>query len=459
MGATLLYSKGCSMRLLSCLMRKHGARCAPYGRCMMLIKSINASLSRRKFLQVSGGTVLAATAPFGLLSRAADAAEEDGRILVIVQLYGGNDGLNTLVPYNDPNYYANRPNIAISPQELAATRITDAHAYHPSLGAFYRFYQQGLICNLQGVGYPNQNRSHFFSTDIWRTAHENPLQYTDGWVGRIHDVGCDGAAPESILGVRRLDKMLISGDYTAPAIETLATFNYTEQNSNPKLTTKYIEQAFAFNDVASDSNLQYVIDSGQLTQAMVESLGRAANYTPARTYPNTSFGVDLKLVSQIINTDHPTRIFHTGFSGFDTHSNQLGTHATLLNRLGDSLEAFYLDLRDNNRHRDVLILTVSEFGRRLKDNASAGCDHGAASVHFAIGGAIRRTFVGANPDLRPEALYRGDLAYSLDFRSIYAEVLDRWLGCDSEMVLGGYYPPANFLADPASAVKGWENLR
>jgi uncharacterized protein (DUF1501 family) len=412
----------------------------------MLIKSIiNPQLSRRGFLKVAGGALAAAACPMGVFPRAASSAADNGHILVIVMLYGGNDGLNTLVPISDANYYTARPTIAVPALDAAATAITADHAYNPMLGGFYRLYQEGVLCNVQTIGYEASSRSHFLSSDIWRTANRNPFLANGGWVGKSYESGAIGSLTEAVLGIRRLDSMLVSPGYTAPAVASLSGFNFTQSSSGPLLTTKYIEEIYA-QDVATGDNLEDLVQTGRQTKELIDTLSTAGSYTPARTYPNNSFGNDMKLVSQIINSDIGTRVFHTGFGGFDNHSNMLDRHPGLLQRLGDTLETFYLDLQDNNRHEDVLVMVISEFGRRVGENASLGLDHGSANAAFVICPSVESGFVGENPKLHPDDLYRKDVLYSHDFRGMYAEVIDDWLGGSSLEILGADYPHPGILA-------------
>jgi len=400
-------------------------------------------LSRRTFLKIAGGTVAAGAMPFGPFSHAAQVAADNGKILVVVMLYGGNDGLNTLIPYADPDYYSNRTVLGVPEAQLAGTKISDTSAYHPSLDAFYRLYQEGVLCNVQGVGYGNSSRSHFTSTDIWRTANVNPFTAGGGWVARCGKAGYVGDRPESVVGVHRLDGMLLAPGFHAASITSLAGFDFTQKNSTPLLTTKYIRELCA-QTVPADSELAHLQSTGLQTCELIDTMAAAAGYTPQREYPNTTFAQDLRLVSQIIHTGIATRVFHTGFSGFDTHSNQNGRQPKLLQTLGDALETFYLDLTDNNRHEDVLVCVISEFGRRVKENASGGTDHGSGNVGFVLG-PVARTSVGPPPDLDADALYRGDVLYSIDFRAMYAEIIEKWFSADSVPILGEQYEHPGIL--------------
>ncbi len=403
-------------------------------------------MHRRHFLRQSAGLVaLGASAP-AFLSRAiaADKSDPDQRILVIVQLAGGNDGVNTVVPYADDAYHAARPSLAF--KKDAVLKVNDHIGLHPGLAGMKALYDEGSLSILQGVGYPHPNRSHFRSMDIWNTGQPESEITGDGWLGRALDSSAarfGGKVPALALGVENLPLALVASRTNVPSIRSLEDYQLRfgggDQEMKTSLARKLTEGKADANDLSFiRQTLGTAIDSAARLKEV------AASYVPAAPYPQTALAGNLKTVAQLIAGELGTRIFFVSLGGFDTHSRQAGSHAALLAELSGAVSAFFADLRAHKLADRVLLATYSEFGRRLKENGSLGTDHGAASQMFIVSGAHKGGVCGAHPSLTD--LDDGDLKHATDFRSVYATLLDRWLGIPSEPVLGGKFAPVGFLS-------------
>lgn len=408
-------------------------------------------MNRRHFLQRTAGLVALGAAPPAFLTRAvaADKASPDQRILVIVQLAGGNDGVNTVVPYADDAYHAARPSLAIG--KGTVLKVNDHIGLHPQLAGLKELYDEGAMSIIQGVGYPHPNRSHFRSMDIWNTAQPESEITGDGWLGRALDSSAArfaGKVPALALGTENLPLALVAPRTNVPSIRSLEDYQLrfgeggtaADHQLRQALARKLADGGKA--DNATDLNfirqtLGTAIDSAQRLKEV------AASYQPAAPYPQTQLASSLKTVAQLIAGDLGTRIFFVSLGGFDTHSRQAGAHNALLAELSGAVSAFFKDLRGHKLADRVLLATYSEFGRRLKENGSLGTDHGAASQMFVVTGAAKGGVVGEHPSLTD--LDDGDLKHHTDFRSVYATLLDRWLGIPSEPVLGGKFTAAEFL--------------
>ena len=414
------------------------------------------STSRRTFLKhigAAGGIVSIGAAPPLFLARAAWAAEKDGhepaegRVLVLVQLAGGNDGLNTVIPYGDPEYRKARPGIGIAQQ--AVLRIDDYLGLHPQMPGFKELYDEGVLAIIQGVGYPNPNRSHFRSMDIWQSARAD-IEYTkDGWLGRALDQTADqhaGKTPALTLGMDRLPLTLVGSKINVPTVRNLAEFQLQiggGPEADRKLRRRLIRE-LADRPGPKGTDLDFLRQTA-LTAIFTADKLRAvtASYKPAADYPSNGLAEKLKLVAQLIVGDFGTRIFFVSLGGFDTHSQQAGVHQALLAELSSAVRAFYLDLKGHRLQDRVLLATFSEFGRRVKENGSLGTDHGAASQMFVVTPAGKGGLHGKHPSLTDRA--RGDLKFHTDFRSVYATLLSKWLDFPSQKVLGRDYPTIDFV--------------
>jgi uncharacterized protein (DUF1501 family) len=410
-------------------------------------------VTRRQFVQ---GGVAAFTVTFAAPEFLSDLAQAQGarvRNLVVLYLSGGNDSLSMLVPYNDPSYYSRRPNIAIpagSVLQVGTDSSKVALGLHPRLTGLKQMFDQGRLALIQRTGYPNQSRSHFQGTDIWSSA--DPANSTSlGWVGRYLDSLPSPLDP--LIGwntTRDLPRVLQSSHVAVPAIPSPQQYQFASPNAAIQVEAA-AERATALrinSHVPVDRpELAFVYGSAQAAMATLDRVATVASYAGTATYPaNSGFAQALKAVAGAMVRGIGTRVFYVTTGGFDTHSAQNpanGTYANLMTTLNDGLFAFYTDLNNQGLLGDTLILTFSEFGRRISENGSNGTDHGAASAMMAIGGRVNGGLYGtapvlnldpANPTLENNA---GDVHFETDFRSVYAQVIDQWLGGDSRAILNG----------------------
>jgi uncharacterized protein (DUF1501 family) len=348
--------------------------------------------------------------------------------LVIVQLSGGNDGLNTIIPYTNDIYYNNRPGISIPKNDLI--KITDDLGFNKSLSPLKNLYDQGYLSIINNVGYPNPNRSHFRSTDIWQTASDSNEYLETGWLGRYIDKY--GKMPYSGIEIDDSLSLILKGE----KLNGIATKNPRILFSNTQ--TPYFKKILNHqtDKHLSEHNLGY------LYKTMIEAKSSAKyiyentkTYNSSVEYPDNPFGKQLKTTAQFINSDIESKVYYVSMGGFDTHANQLRRQENLLKTYSESIEIFVNDLKQNGTLKDTLILTFSEFGRRVKQNAASGTDHGAANNVFIIGENLKtKGFYNDAPNLS-KLDKNGDLIYTIDFRSIYATILDKWLQVDDTAIL------------------------
>jgi len=366
-------------------------------------------------------------------------AETNDKILVVVQLSGGNDGLNTIVPYRNDLYYQHRPSLAIGAEKVL--KVSDELGFHPALGPLRRLYDQGYLGVLNNVGYPNPDRSHFRSMDIWQTA--SPGRYVQtGWIGRYLDANCPGCSvADQAIEVDDTLSLALKGDN----IKGLAM-------KDPRKLHKAVHNSF-FHDVAlnntaegmNEPSLHYLYKTLAETVSSADFLyQKAGSPTAGSDYPQSDFGRKLKTVAQLILARVPTRVYYVSMAGFDTHVNQQAQHQRLLQLYSEGITAFVDDLDRGDRMKDVLIMTFSEFGRRVAQNASGGTDHGTANNLFVVTKHLKQKgFLNDTPDLLK--LDNGDLIHQLDFRSVYATILDKWLEVAPKKILPGAYPTLDFI--------------
>jgi uncharacterized protein (DUF1501 family) len=328
-------------------------------------------------------------------------------ILVFIQLNGGNDGLNTFIPYQDPLYLFNRPTIGITPDKVINS--TNGMGFHPALKDFARIAEEGNLSIIQNVGYPNPNRSHFRSQEIWQTASDSQ-QYLDyGWLGRFLDIQCKEDLLPS-LNVDSIDNLALKGK-TANGI-TIKDFNKVKNYTNTDSELKLSDNP----QLDFVRKLQYASIEGM--EEINKALNLSKNYNVA--YANNALSKNLEWIAKLIKGNLSSTVYYTALNGFDTHNNQLQAHARQLGILNDAVFSFYQDLKSNNLLSNITLVVFSEFGRRVKENGT-GTDHGTAGPMFIIGGNTKGKVVGSNPDL--SNLDKGDLQYKIDFRSVYASIL------------------------------------
>jgi uncharacterized protein (DUF1501 family) len=418
------------------------------------------STNRRAFLQQLGaaGIVSLGISPPAFLSRAARAVETQGtmpaggRVLVLVQMAGGNDGLNTVIPHDDDEYYKARPGIGIPKANVL--KIDDALGFHPQMTGFKELYDEGLLAIVQGVGYPNPDRSHFRSMDIWHSARPD-IDYTqDGWLGRGLDLTIEGHSGElraMALGTNRLPLALTASKVNVPSISNLAGYHLelgAGSEENKKLQRRLMGEIAdrpvpAINRGAA-ADLDFLRKTALTAFSSADRLKEVtASYKPAATYPANGLGEKLKIVAQIIAGDLGARVVFVSLDGFDTHAQQAGAHQALLGELSSATRAFFQDLKGHSLDDRVVVATFSEFGRRVKENGSLGTDHGAASQVFIAGAGVKAGVHGKHPSLTD--LVEGDLKFHTDFRSVYATLLTKVLEWPAEPVLGGSFPLVDFV--------------
>jgi len=411
--------------------------------------------TRRSFLKQMGaaGIVSIGAAPPRFLARAAWAAEKDGkkssqgRVLVLVQLAGGNDGLNTVIPHGDPEYAKARPGIGIA--KGSVLQIDDHLGFHPNMPGFKELYDEGQLAIIQGVGYANPNRSHFRSTDIWHSARPDEEYTEDGWLGRALDHTADqhsGAVPALAFGTDRLPLALVCSKVYVPTVRSLKEYQLqlgSGPESNRKLRRRLIRD-LADRPGKAGSDLDFLRKTTLTAISSAKKLKEVtSSYKPAAEYPPNGLAQKLKVVAQLIAGDFGTRIYFVSLGGFDTHSKQAGAHQALVAELSSAVRAFHSDLKGHQLVDRVLLATYSEFGRRVKENGSLGTDHGAASQMFVVTPTGKGGLHGKHPSLTD--LHQGDLKFHTDFRSVYATILDKWLEIPSKAVLGGEFPLVDFV--------------
>ncbi|MGJ8743376.1 DUF1501 domain-containing protein [Polaribacter sp.] len=358
--------------------------------------------------------------------------------VVIIQLKGGNDGLNTVVPFNNDIYYQQRNNIAIKQNDLF--KISDEVGLHKSLQPLQNLYNKGFVSIINNVGYPNPNLSHFRSTDIWQTASDSNEYLQNGWVGSYLDY-TKGNPYNAIEVDESLSLMLKGKTQNGLAI------------TDPKMFYNSMDAPF-FNNVVTNYNDAHLSEHnlGYLYNTMIDAKSSAKHIyeksntkNTAAAYPKNIFGKQLKTISQFINSGLETQVYYAGLSGFDTHANQAGTQERLLKVYAESMEVFINDLQKNNTFDDVLILTFSEFGRRVKQNESKGTDHGTANNVFVMGKNLKKQGLYNNLPNLGDLDKNGNLKFEIDFREIYATILDKWLQVDDVAILNKTFSKLNFV--------------
>jgi uncharacterized protein (DUF1501 family) len=405
--------------------------------------------NRRDFLKstlASTGLVTWGLSVPGFLNRTAAAtpfANQAGAkdtLLVVIELTGGNDGLNTVVPFKDPEYAKLRPTLALPTSQLK--KINDQLGLHPQMTGLAEVLQDNALCVVQGVGYPNPDQSHFRSMDIWQ-AGSTAQEVSDGWIGRALK-----GLPTSTLSFHLKTNnqgaplALDGAPVRVPSINTLAEFQL--QMAAASGADKKEQQAIIEGAVQPRGGKPGLLDFVQRTAANTYASSRrlqeiGKNYQPKSPYPNTPLADRLKLAAQLIDADLGARVFYVSLGGFDTHAGQAPAHANLMGQLSGAMTAFYKDLAARGHKDRLLMMTFSEFGRRGRENGSKGTDHGSGAPMLLVGGKVKAGAVGEHPSLTD--LPMGNIKHHTDFRQVYATILERWLGVSSKEVLGGVFKP------------------
>ena len=358
--------------------------------------------------------------------------------LVIIQLSGGNDGLNTVIPFQNDLYYKERPTLGISKKEII--QLNDEVGLHTSLTPLKRLYDNGNLAIINNVGYPNPNRSHFRSLDIWQTATDSNKYSQSGWLGRYLDHY--GKEPYSAIEIDESLSLAMKGE-TMNAIATRDARVLYNLSKDP-----YFDNILKHQNDAhlSEHNLGYLYKSMIAAESSAKYIYETSRTVSSKKeYPNNKFGKQLKTMAQFINSGLETKVFYSSLGGFDTHVNQLGTQKRLLGIYANSVEAFVQDLKANNTFKDTLILTFSEFGRRVKQNANVGTDHGTANNVFIIGDQLKKQGLYNNMANLNDLDDNGDLKFEIDFRTIYATVLNKWLDVNDSLVLNKSFNQLSFI--------------
>jgi uncharacterized protein (DUF1501 family) len=398
--------------------------------------------TRRDFLKSSALASAAFMMPRFLLAGLNNStALRNGKKLVIIQFSGGNDGLNCLIPFSTDTYYELRPDIAIYRDEVL--KLTPDAALNPNLSFLADLYHDGNLAIINTVGYPNPNRSHFRSMDIWQSGSGSEEYLSSGWIGRTLDSTCSDNCTmphaaielddtlslalkgEKLKGLAFRKPKMLYDSTRQPLIRKMA-----EDNPSPPTTDNAVD--FLYKTLTDTVNSAEYLHS------------KAKIFSSGTVYPDDFFAKQMKQIAELIISGSETSVYYISLSGFDTHILQRGTHNRLLKLYSDTLTAFCSDLKTNNRFSETVILTFSEFGRRVAQNGGKGTDHGAANVIFLAGGGLKKAGM-QNPIPDLGNLIDGDLKHTVDFRSVYSTVLQNWLNVDATQVLNGKFPLMEFV--------------
>ncbi len=368
------------------------------------------------------------------------------RSVVVIELQGGNDALNTVIPYNTPLYYDFRSNVGIPEGEVL--HLDGEVGFNPNLAPIKHLWDQGNIAVINGIGYPNPNRSHFRSRDVWYTAESEKIG-AEGWLGAaIRDLDARG---ENVLtGVnfgRGLPRAMVCKGVPVASVANLETYGLMPDIQDEK-SRQYALEAFSRIYGPTDTKdivAQVLSETGSNALKGADRLRSAPDlYSSSVEYADTPISQSLRNMAQVMSADLGTRFYYTMHGSFDTHSNELPAHAKLWTDVSTAIADFTSDLDEHGMLDDTLILVFSEFGRRIKDNGT-GTDHGSGGVAFVIGGGVNGGLYGEYPSLRPEDHSEGDLHFTNDFRSTYATILNRWLELDPVPIVHGDYEQFGFL--------------
>ncbi|NME71446.1 DUF1501 domain-containing protein [Flammeovirga aprica] len=386
-------------------------------------------MNRRDFIKnssfLTAGTLF--TPMFLQQTLGGDKASFEGKRVVIIQFSGGNDGLNTVVPYLDDLYHKARPNLSLKASDVI--KLDNDLGINGNMKGIADLYDKGYVSVINNVGYPNPNRSHFRSMDIWHTASDSDEYIQTGWLGRYLDSYCKSV--DSVIEYDNTLSLALKGvNMKGVAVDQPYTFyNSLKVGQFDKLAKEVKKESL------DEHNKGYLYKTlAEANQSAEYIYEKSKIYKSKIDFPNSYLGKSLKSISELIKSGIHTKVFYASLGGFDTHVNQKTQQSRLLKDYSDSVAAFVKELEKSGNFEDTVIMTFSEFGRRVSQNASKGTDHGAANNVFLIGKDLQQKgIVNENPDL--SNLYQGDLIYSVDFRSIYADLLDHWLNVSSSEIL------------------------
>ena len=367
-------------------------------------------------------------------------------VVVVLQLTGGNDYMNTVIPYNDSLYYENRPNVGYQREEMLP--LNDNLALMPTMGPVKELYDQGKVAVIHGIGYPDSPRSHFRSMDIWHTCEPDTLG-TEGWLGlatREIDPRKENVVTTVSMGPSMFRAVSVAGVPVA-AVDSLDSYGLLTGISNHEQRLKILDRFTQMYTptIGSGMVMEYLGETGLEAMKGADILKVAPGmYSSTVEYADTPIARKLKDIARIHLADLGTRIFYCDHGSFDSHANQLGMHANLWTDVSAAVGDFFADLKEHDAADNVIMLLFSEFGRRVHDNGS-GTDHGAAGAAFVLGQPVHGGFYGEYPSRKPEDLQQGDLVPNLDFRGLYGTILEDWLGLDAKPIVKGQFEQPKFL--------------
>ena len=361
------------------------------------------------------------------------------KVMVVLQLSGGNDGLNTVIPVRNDLYYKARPKLGI--EKTKALLINDEVGLHPALTGFKGLYDDGSLGIMNSVGYPNPDRSHFRSMDIWQTGSQSNEYYATGWVGRYLDAQCNGCdKPTQAIEIDDVLSLAMKGEHVKGIALKDPKRLYGTSNE------KFFRDVLAnHKNTSGEASVDYLYKTMAETLSSADYIFKQSRVHPTNAdYPKTELGNSLKTIASLIFSDINTKVYYVSLGSFDTHVNQDAQQQRLFTEMNDAVTSFVKDLKTNNRFNDVLLFTFSEFGRRVEQNASGGTDHGTANVMFMVSGGLKQKgLLNKIPDLND--LDEGDLKYKVDFKNVYATVLKKWLDADDSAILNHNYPYLDFI--------------
>ncbi len=368
----------------------------------------------------------------------------EDRVMVVVQLSGGNDGLNTVIPFGFDDYYKSRTALAVREDDLIKLDTQAGIGLHPSLRPIHEMMGEGLANIVQGVGYPNPIRSHFASMDVWHTG-DTLSNKGEGWVGKAMDTMYDRRDTSlACVGLGAEAPLATQGRYVKPVtFDKPEMFRWSGRDLHPAMGDTYDQLNKAPATVDDNDPSGFILRTAMDAQVASDQIRHAVNQNAETAFPRTGLAQQLRMVASMIRAELPTRVYYVAMGGFDTHANQAGQHTRLLNEFSQAVSAFYAELKATGQRNRVVTVAFSEFGRRVKQNASGGTDHGTAGPMFLFGEQVRPGLIGEHPSLTD--LDNGDLIHHTDFRSVYASVLDNWMKIDSTASLGKLYDHAGVL--------------
>ncbi len=395
-------------------------------------------IKRKEFLQVGSLASASLMMPKFLKAFERPSLVPPGnKVMVVLQFSGGNDGLNTVIPIRNDIYYKSRPKLGIPKGQ--ALHVTDEAGLNPALPYFKELFDEGSLGIMNNVGYPNPDRSHFRSMDIWQSASESNEYITTGWLGRYLDAQCSGCSkPTQALEIDDVLSLAMKGENLKGLAlkDPKQLFNSSNE--------KYFREINATHD-HEEAAVDYLYKTLSETLNSADYIYEKSRRHPSsQTYPATQLGKNLKTISSLVLSDINTKVYYVSIGSFDTHVNQENQQKRLFTELNDAITSFVKDLKNNNRFQDVTIMTFSEFGRRVAQNASGGTDHGTANNMFFISGGLKEKGL-LNPMADLNDLNQGDLKHTVDFKSVYATMLHNWLGADDEKILGNNYGVMSFV--------------